>query len=74
MNDYNNEKVLETYRDLFIYTEDALLERIESLERYVVEKVSLNISNENSTSHLKNKVSKLKQQLAVIQKDHEESR
>ena len=53
MNDYNNEKVLETYRDLFIYTEDALLERIESLERYVVEKVSLNISNENSTSHLK---------------------
>ena len=74
MNDYNNEKVLETYRDLFTYTEDAVLERIESLERYVADKVSLNISNENSTSHLKNKASKLKQQLAVIQKDHEESR
>lgn len=74
MNDYNNEKVLETYRDLFIYTEDAVLERIESLERYVAEKVSLNISNESSTSHLTNKASKLKQQLAVIQKDHEESR
>lgn len=74
MNDYNNEKVLETYRDLFIYTEYAVLERIESLERYVADKVSLNISNENSTSHLTNKASKLKQQLAVIQKDHEESR
>ena len=74
MNDYNNEKVLETYRDLFIYTEDAVLERVESLERYVAEKVSLNISNESSTSHLTNKASKLKQQLAVIQKDHEESR
>ena len=74
MNDYNDEKVLETYRDLFIYTEDAVLERIESLERYVAEKVSLNIHNESSTSHLKNKASKLKKQLAVIQKDHEEPR
>ena len=74
MNDYNDEKVLETYRDLFIYTESSVLERIESLERCVAEKASLNISNESSTSHLTNKASKLKQQLAVIQKDHEESR
>ena len=68
------DKVLEAYRDLFIYTEYAVLERIESLEQYVEEKISLNLSNESGISHLTSKVSKLKQQLAVIQKDHEESR
>ena len=67
-------KVLETYRELFIYTEDAVLERIESLERYIEDKISVNMSNESGTSHLINKASKLKKQLAVIQKDYEESR
>ena len=74
MNDYNDKKVLETYRDLFIYTESSALETIESLERYIEDKISLNASNESGTRHLINKVSKLKKHLAVIQKDHEYSR
>ena len=45
------DKVLEAYRSLFIYTEDAVLERIESLELHLEELELYPLGNLNAQRH-----------------------
>lgn len=64
------DSVLEAYRSLFIYTEDAVLERIESLELHLEELELYPLGNLNSQRN-KDKVENLKETLSIIQKDYE---
>lgn len=64
------DSVLKAYRNLFIYTEDAVLERIESLELHLEELELYPLGNLNAQRH-KDKIENLKETLSIIQKDYE---
>lgn len=70
-NESESKEVLQAYRDLFIYTEDAVLERLESLELYLKDRASTAKEGDLNVLHLQNKIRKLKASLDVIKKDKE---
>lgn len=67
-----SDELLEAYRNLFIYTEDAVLERIESLELHLEELELYPLGKLNTQRH-KDKIESLKETLSIIQKDYEDN-
>lgn len=64
-----DKETLQAYRDLSIYTEDAVLERIENLELYLEDRASTAKEGDLNELHLQNKIRKLKASLDIIKKD-----